>query len=53
MFRNRRKKVDNHKYEACELTCHEFISKIVVENEEIIIKKDMENKEILKKQSTL
>ena len=45
-------------YEACETTCHECTSKdkaenykedIVVEMEEIFIKKDMENKEIMRK----
>ena len=56
MFRNR-KEVDNHMYEACKSTCHELTSKgevehykecIVVEKEELIIKKDMENKEIIR-----
>ena len=54
-------------FEACKSTCHELTSKdevekykedIVVEKEELIIKKEMENKEILRekhenKQSTL
>ena len=57
MFRNR-KEVDNHMYEACRSTCHEMTSKdevenykkyIVVEKEEIVIKKVMENKEIMRK----
>ena len=56
MFRNR-KKVDNHIYEGCKSTCHEWTSKdelknykedIVVEKEELIMKKEMENKEILR-----
>ena len=45
--------------EACESTCHECTSKeevendkedIVIEKEELIKKKDMENKELMKKQ---
>ena len=45
-----RKKVDTHMYDACELTCHECISKVevknykedvVVEKEELIVKKDI------------
>ena len=57
MFRNR-KKVDIYMYEACKSTCHECLSKdeverykedIVVEKEEKIIKKDMENKEIMRR----
>ena len=60
MFRNR-KEVDNHMYEACKSTCHEWTSKdevenykedIVVEKEELIMKKEMENKEILRKKHT-
>ena len=44
--------------EACKSTCHEWTSKdevenykedIVVEKEELIMKKEMENKEILRK----
>ena len=54
MFRNI-KEVDNPIYEAWESTCHECTSKdevgnlkedIVVEKEELIMKKEMENKEI-------
>ena len=56
MFRNR-KEVDNYIYEACESTCQEFTSKdevesyredIVVEKEELIEQKDMENKDIMR-----
>ena len=55
MFRD--KKVDNHKYEACESTCQECTSKdevenykeeIVVEKEELILMKDMENQETMR-----
>ena len=51
--------VDNYMYEACKLTCHEWTSKdkvehykedIVVEKEELIMKKEMENKEILREE---
>ena len=51
-------KVENYTYEACKSTCHECTSidkvenhkeDIVVEKEEFIIKKDKENKEILRK----
>ena len=57
MFRNR-KEVNNRKYEAWESTCHECTSKdqvehykedIVVDKEELIIKKNMENKETMRK----
>ena len=57
MFRNR-KEVDNHMYKACKSTCNEWTPKdegenykenIVVEKEELFMKKDMENKEILRK----
>ena len=57
MFKNR-KEVDNHMYEACGSTCHECTSKdqvendkedIVVENEELVIKKDVENRETIRK----
>ena len=50
MFRD--KEVDNHKYEASESTCHECTSrdevenykkKKIVEKEELILMKDMEN----------
>ena len=48
-----------HLYEACELTCHECTPKdyvetyknnIVVEKEELIKKKDIENKEMMREQ---
>ena len=57
MFRNR-KEVNNPMFEAFESTCHEYTSKdevgnykedIVVEKEEMIIKKDIENEEIMRK----
>ena len=57
MFKNR-KEVDTHMYEVCESTCHKWSSKnevendkedIVVEEEELIMKKEMENREILRK----
>ena len=46
-------------YEACRLTCHEWTSKdkvenykedIIVEVEELIMKKEMKNKKILQQQ---
>ena len=61
MFRNR-KEVDNHMYEACKSTCHEWTSKegidydkedIVVEKEEWIINKEMENKGTLRKHTKI
>ena len=56
IFRNRNEVV-NHIYEVCESTCHECSAKDEVENEEeeknnivekadLILKKDMEHKEI-------
>ena len=41
MFRNR-KEVENHMYEACELTCNECTSKAEVENykEDIVVEKE-------------
>ena len=48
--------------QACESTCHECTSKeevenykedIVIEKEEVIKKKDMENKEIMRKQDDI
>ena len=58
MFRNR-KKVDNHTYVAGKSTCHEWTLKyevekrkrktdIVVENKELIMKKEIENNVILR-----
>ena len=61
MFKNR-KEVDSHMYEACELTCNECTSKaevekykedIVVEKEEFIVKKDIENKEIMREKKNM
>ena len=52
LFRNR-DEVDNPMYEACKSTCHEWTLNgevenykegIVVEKEELIMKKDIENK---------
>ena len=57
MFRIR-KEVNYHMYEAYKSTCHEWTSKgevknytedIVVEKEELIMKKEMGNQELLKK----
>ena len=46
-------------YEACKSTCHEWSSKdevekkhMVVEKEEFIMKKEVENKDILRKKNT-
>ena len=56
MFRNRNEG-DNHIYEACEYTCHECSDKDKVENDQkyevvekadFIMKKDMENRELIR-----
>ena len=56
------KEVGNQMYKACESTCHECTSKdevenyknyIVVEKKELIMKKDMDNKEIIRKNMTI
>ena len=60
IFRNR-KEVDNHIFEACKPISSECTSKdevknyngnIVVEKEELIMKKCVENQEILRKKKT-
>ena len=54
MFRNI-KEEDNHMYEACQSPCHECTSRdevenykedIVVEKEELIIKKDLKKRKL-------
>ena len=61
MFRNR-KEIDNHMYEACKSSCHEWTSKdevennkedIVVEKKGKILKRKIENKEILKERKKM
>ena len=60
MFRNRNEE-DNYMYEACDSTCNECTSKyevenpkegIVVEKEELIKNKEMENKEKIRRKKT-
>ena len=61
IFRNRIE-VDNHIYEVCESTCHECSARdevendkkyIIVETADLILKKDMEHKEITKEKENL
>ena len=60
--KKKRKQIDNHIYGACESTCHECSAKDMVENNkegsvvedvDSFMKKDMENKKIMRGKETI